>query len=87
MKRLLLGQKVKMREENFGILIFNPETFSVISINESGRKLLNSCDGSRSFDEILSSIEPRNKDVLDNVNLFLRSLISAGVIKEVNGDE
>lgn len=87
MKRLLLGQKVKMREENFGILVFNPETFFVITINETGRKLLNSCDGSRSLYEILSSIESKNKDVLNSADFFLRSLISAGIIKEVDGDE
>lgn len=87
MKKLLLGRKVKMRKENFGILVFNPKTFSVITINESGRKLLKLCDGSRSLDEILLSIRPKAKNILNAVESFLMTLISAGIIREVNGDE
>lgn len=76
-----------MRREDFGILVFNPETFFVITTNESGRKLLKLCDGSRSLHEILLSIRPRNKNIRNSAESFLTKLISAGIIREVGDNE
>lgn len=76
-----------MREEDFGILIFDSETFRTLVINKSGGQILCLCNGFYSLSEILSSIEPNNEDVLNNTKRFLENLISVGIVKEVDNNE
>ncbi|MFH1551439.1 MAG: hypothetical protein ABIC36_00995 [bacterium] len=86
MKKLLLKETIKMREEDFGILIFNPDNFSTFVIDNNGRRLLDLCDNSCSLSEILSLIRPIDNDILDNVGHFLKNLISLGIIREVDNN-
>jgi len=87
MKKLLLRQGIKMREEDFGILVFNPINFHIFQINRSARQILELCDGQHSLSNIFSLVNSINgEDLNKSINTFVRTMLSANIVKEVDGD-
>lgn len=47
-----LHEDVLLRKEDFGLLVFNPKTDTVLQTNLVGAEIISHCDGRRSISEI-----------------------------------
>mgnify|MGYP001608145547 CR=1 FL=1 len=86
MKKLLLKQGIKIREEDFGLLVFNPSTFLILQINRIGAQILELCDGKRSASNILALLNADNKEIEESIRSFVKIAATMDIIKEVDDE-
>lgn len=76
-----------MREEDFGVLVFNQSNFHIFQINHTGRQILELCDGKHSLIDIISIANLDNVELKESITFFLNTMISINIIKAVNKNE
>lgn len=86
-QNLLLDKKIKMREEVFGVLVFNKSNFHIFQINHTGRQILELCDGKHSLIDIISMTNVDNVELKESITFFLKTMVSMNIIKVVNKNE
>lgn len=80
-------EDVLVRSENFGFVIFNPKTDTVLQTNLTGAEIFRHCNGRRSISEISKSItdvfQTGEEIVHRDVKAFLLELVELNLIEYV----
>lgn len=78
---------VIIRQEDFGLLIFDPKTDTIFETNHIGAEMLQNCDGKRGLSELSKLIadmfETELQVVSSDVKSFLTELVNIGLIEYV----
>lgn len=77
-----IPEKIVVRKEYFGGLVFNKDTLDVVEINENTYRLLNHIDGATSYREIASKMELLNHYEIERVWDCFRTLRYSGIITD-----
>jgi len=82
-----LSEGVLVRSEDFGCLVFNPKTDTVIQTNSVGAEIFRSSDGRHTISEISKLIadkfEVEDKVARKDTEVFLLKLVELDLIKYV----
>jgi len=84
-------EQIIISEEDDGIYIYNFTTGKEFKTNETGKEILERCNGKRNTNEIVKELAKKHEEnqdaVLQDVKNFLELALKEGLVKEVKNEK